>query len=124
MPKWDPLEMAQLVLCSFALVSKIKTLNHEDRGLRRKYGSGDHNKKSTSEIMDDIKAAIPNSPTTSMRSLEKNFRIDRKIISIAVKDLGALSCVCKKHQLFSATGKRFKVVEGQVSPQLDVTSLT
>ena len=108
-PVW---KICQSVPCSRKLISTVRKLKEDGKGMERKTGSGGHNKKLTDEFLADLKDKIKDSPTTSQRTMAKELQISRRSIGRAVDILGFTSYVRRRRQLLSETTMATRVTKG------------
>jgi len=106
-------EIIDIVKCSRRLVSTVKKLKEDGETLKRKPGSGGHNKVLNNAFMDNVAASIEAEPTKSMRKMAKTLDVDEKTIRTAVSLLGAHSYVRRRRQLLTATSRASRVERGK-----------
>ncbi len=106
-------DICRIVGCSRTMVAKVRQLKNDGNHLKRKPGSGGHNRKRTDEFMDDLKDRIDADPTISMRQLAKEKNVTPRTIRKAVKQLGLISYVRRRRQLLSDTTKLTRVAKGK-----------
>ncbi len=59
-------DICKIAGCGETLLKKAKKLDKEGKGLKRKPGSGGHNKKLTEDFLTGLACEIKASPTTTM----------------------------------------------------------
>ena len=80
-------EIMKIVDMSRATVFRVKSKMAKGEGVKRKEGSGGHNRKLSDEFLANLKEDIEASPMTSMRTLAKDKNVDEKTIQNAVSSL-------------------------------------
>ncbi len=106
-------KIAEIVGCHKNTVFNVKKMEKDRGDIKRKKGSGGHNRKRTEEFLTGVAAEIEASPTTSMRKLAKELNVSEGLIRKAVKDLGAFSYVRRRRQLLTENSKRLRVERGK-----------
>ncbi len=84
-----------------------------DETLKRKPGSGSHNRKQSASFMEVLEAKVAEDPATSQVTLAKEFQTSRRTLQFALKDLGLQSYVRHRRQLLTDSTKAARVTRGK-----------
>ena len=71
-------KIKEIVGCSDSLIFKVKRLEKEGKSLKRKEGSGGHNKIRSDEFLVGLASEVEADNTVSMRKLSKELKDDQK----------------------------------------------
>ncbi len=107
-------KVTTIVECSVATVYRTYNTFKARGDIKRKEGSGGHNKKKTETFMMGVACEIEASPTTSKRAMAKDLGVSEKTIRTVVKELGAFSYVRRRRQLLTEQTKKSRVAKGKL----------
>ncbi len=82
----DPKSIPNIVGVSLRTVYNVKTTLDMGNGIQRKPGSGGVNKKWNRDFIDVLKTKIAKDPTTSIRNITAELKVDPKTIRTGVHD--------------------------------------